>query len=74
MRTWETNGVIIRGPLGEVLRGPSFSDFQEKVEGRKWETGGFHPNVANHILSKFLAKNGFENNWKTTHHKCAPKI
>jgi hypothetical protein len=66
LNQWETNCVIIRGPIGEVLRGPNFIEFQNEVEEIKRVTVSFHPQVANRILFKFLAENGFEKKWETT--------
>jgi hypothetical protein len=49
-----------------VLCGPRFDKFKQEVEERKRISGGFHPHVANRILSQFLAEIGKEKNWDTT--------
>jgi hypothetical protein len=56
LRTWESNDVSSRGPLGEVVEGPNFASFKEEVEERKLVTGGFHPHIANRILNQFWGK------------------
>jgi hypothetical protein len=62
----ENNGVIIRGLLDLVLCGPKFDELKEEVEERKRTRGGFHPHVANRILSQFLPEIAKEKNWDTT--------
>ncbi len=68
LRISERNGVISRGGLGEVLEGPNFGNFKTEVDDLKVTTGGFHPHVANRILTDFLERHGFSNNWTTTNH------